>query len=126
MGCANAPVALGSATCVKILATLDVGPVADILAIDLGQTIWTSALDAAPGTIAQLRTASLDLVRYADPAQGSEFFSCVTESDQIAGPKPWNIVDAVLCAEGERGHHFPRAARGKKPPARPTRLASSK
>src|SRR5687768_240775 len=66
MGLAQAPVQLGSATCVEdILATLSAGPVPDILAVDSIQTLWTSALDAAPGTIAQVRTATHDLVRYA-------------------------------------------------------------
>ena len=40
-------------------------PPPDIVAIDSIQTIWTCALEAAPGTIAQVRTASFDLVRYA-------------------------------------------------------------
>src|SRR5580700_5746313 len=65
MGVGEAPVALGSATCVEdILATLDGGKPPGIIAIDSIQTIWTSQLEAAPGTIAQVRTASYDLVRY--------------------------------------------------------------
>ena len=54
----DAPVALGSATCIEdILSTLESGPVPGVVAIDSIQTIWTSALDAAPGTIPQVRTA---------------------------------------------------------------------
>jgi DNA repair protein RadA/Sms len=109
MGLADAPVALGSATCVEdILATLEAGPLPGIVAIDSIQTIWTSALDAAPGTIAQLRTASLDLVRYAK-ASGAAILLVghVTKDGQIAGPKAVeHLVDAVLYFEGERGHHF--------------------
>ncbi|HTW35639.1 MAG TPA: DNA repair protein RadA [Rhizomicrobium sp.] len=109
MGLGEAPVALGSATCVEdILATLDGGKPPGIIAIDSIQTIWTSQLEAAPGTIAQVRTASFDLVRYAK-ASGAALLLVghVTKDGQIAGPKAVeHLVDAVLYFEGERGHHF--------------------
>ena len=78
------------------------------VAIDSIQTLWTGALDAAPGTIAQVRTASFDLVRYAK-ATGAALMLVghVTKDGQIAGPKAVeHLVDAVLYFEGERGHHF--------------------
>jgi DNA repair protein RadA/Sms len=114
MGLADAPVALGSATCVEdILATLDSGAFENkgapgVVAIDSIQTIWTSALDAAPGTIAQVRTASFDLVRYAKTSGAALLLvGHVTKEGQIAGPKQVeHLVDAVLYFEGERGHHF--------------------
>ncbi|HTT81966.1 MAG TPA: DNA repair protein RadA [Rhizomicrobium sp.] len=109
MQLADAPVALGAATCVEdILATLEAGPTPGIVAIDSIQTIWTSALDAAPGTIAQLRTASFDLVRYAKTSGAALLLvGHVTKDGQIAGPKAVeHLVDAVLYFEGERGHHF--------------------
>ncbi|HEX3429693.1 MAG TPA: DNA repair protein RadA [Rhizomicrobium sp.] len=109
MGLADAPVLLASATCVEdILATLDAGPPPGLVAIDSIQTIWTSALDAAPGTIAQVRTASLDLVRYAKAGGAAVLLvGHVTKEGQIAGPKAVeHLVDAVLYFEGERGHHF--------------------
>ncbi len=109
MGLGDAPVALGSATGVEdILATLEQGRPPGIVAIDSIQTIWTSALEAAPGTIAQVRTASFDLVRYAK-ASGAALLLVghVTKDGQIAGPKAVeHLVDAVLYFEGERGHHF--------------------
>jgi DNA repair protein RadA/Sms len=109
MGLADAPVALGSATCVEdILSTLESGKPPGIVAIDSIQTIWTSALDAAPGTIAQVRTASFDLVRYAKQSGAALLLvGHVTKDGQIAGPKAVeHLVDAVLYFEGERGHHF--------------------
>ena len=109
MGLGDAPVALGAATCVEdILATLESGRPPGVVAIDSIQTIWTSALEAAPGTIAQVRTASFDLVRYAK-ASGAALLLVghVTKEGQIAGPKAVeHLVDAVLYFEGERGHHF--------------------
>ena len=109
MELAGAPVKLGSATCVEdILATLGTAPTPGILAIDSIQTIWTSSLEAAPGTIAQVRTATHDLVRFAK-ASGAALILVghVTKEGQIAGPKAVeHLVDAVLYFEGERGHHF--------------------
>jgi DNA repair protein RadA/Sms len=109
MGLGHAPVQLGSATCVEdILATLESGKTPDVIAIDSIQTIWTSALEAAPGTIAQVRTASFDLVRYAKVSGAALLLiGHVTKEGQIAGPKAVeHLVDAVLYFEGERGHHF--------------------
>jgi DNA repair protein RadA/Sms len=109
MGLSDAPLMLGAATNVEdILATLESGKPPDIVAIDSIQTLWTGALDAAPGTIAQVRTASFDLVRYAK-ASGAALLLVghVTKDGQIAGPKAVeHLVDAVLYFEGERGHHF--------------------
>jgi DNA repair protein RadA/Sms len=109
MGLSEAPVSLGSATCVEdILSTLEAGPVPDLIAIDSIQTIWTSAFEAAPGTIAQVRAASFDLVRYAKSTGAAiVLVGHVTKDGQIAGPKAVeHLVDAVLYFEGERGHQF--------------------
>lgn len=120
MGLSDAPLMLGAATCVEdILATLEgpsfqekggqgKGGAPGIVAIDSIQTLWTGALEAAPGTIAQVRTASFDLVRYAK-ASGAALLLVghVTKDGQIAGPRVVeHLVDAVLYFEGERGHHF--------------------
>jgi DNA repair protein RadA/Sms len=109
MGLSDAPLALGSATCVEdILTTLDKGKPPGVVAIDSIQTLWTGALEAAPGTIAQVRTASFDLVRYAKSSGAALILvGHVTKDGQIAGPKAVeHLVDAVLYFEGERGHQF--------------------
>ena len=109
MGVSDAPVALGSATCVEdILTTLDKGKPPGIVAIDSIQTLWTGALEAAPGTIAQVRTSCFDLVRYAKSSGAAVILvGHVTKDGQIAGPKAVeHLVDAVLYFEGERGHQF--------------------
>jgi DNA repair protein RadA/Sms len=109
MELSDAPVALGSATCIEdILSTLEMGKPPGVVAIDSIQTIWTSALEAAPGTIAQVRTASFDLVRYAKASGAAVILvGHVTKDGQIAGPKAVeHLVDAVLYFEGERGHQF--------------------
>src|SRR5436190_2364617 len=109
MGLSEAPLMLGAATNVEdILATIEAGHPPGIIAIDSIQTLWTGALDAAPGTVAQLRTASFDLVRYAKSSGAALLLvGHVTKDGQIAGPKAIeHLVDAVLYFEGERGHHF--------------------
>jgi DNA repair protein RadA/Sms len=109
MGLADAPLMLGGATNVEdILATLEAGRAPGIVVIDSIQTLWTGSLEAAPGTIAQVRTASFDLVRYAKSSGAALILvGHVTKDGQIAGPKAVeHLVDAVLYFEGERGHHF--------------------
>jgi DNA repair protein RadA/Sms len=109
MGVSDTPVLLGAATNIEdILATLETAKHPDIVVIDSIQTIWTGALEAAPGTIAQVRTASFDLVRYAKSTGAAVILvGHVTKDGQIAGPKAVeHLVDAVLYFEGERGHHF--------------------
>ena len=109
MELSDAPLHLGAATNVEdILATIEAGKPPGIIAIDSIQTLWTGALDAAPGTIAQVRTASFDLVRYAKSSGAALILvGHVTKDGQIAGPKVVeHLVDAVLYFEGERGHHF--------------------
>jgi DNA repair protein RadA/Sms len=87
---------------------LEAGRPPGIVAVDSIQTLWTGALEAAPGTIAQVRTASFDLVRYAKASSAALLLvGHVTKDGQIAGPKAVeHLVDAVLYFEGERGHHF--------------------
>ncbi len=118
MGLSDAPVALGAATCVEdILSTLDMGPPPGIIAIDSIQTIWTSALEAAPGTIAQVRTASFDLVRYAKSTGAALLLvGHVTKEGQIAGPKAGRA--SGRCGALFRGRArppFPCPARGEEP-----------
>src|SRR5204863_5029512 len=72
------------------------------------QTLWAEALEAAPGTVSQVRAATQSLVRYAK-AQGAALVLVghVTKDGQIAGPKVIeHMVDTVLYFEGDRGHAF--------------------
>jgi len=98
MNLSDSPVALGSATCVEdILATLDKGKPPGIVAIDSIQTLWTGTLEAAPGTIAQVRTASFDLVRYAK-STGAALIPGrpVTKTARLPGPK-WSSTWSTQC-----------------------------
>ncbi len=109
MGLSQTPLQLGAATCVEdIIATLSAGNTPEIIVIDSIQTVWSSALDAAPGTITQVRTSTHDLVRYAKTSNAAVILvGHVTKDGQIAGPKAVeHLVDAVLYFEGERAHQF--------------------
>ncbi|MDE3060076.1 MAG: DNA repair protein RadA, partial [Pseudomonadota bacterium] len=65
-------------------------------------------LDAAPGTVSQVRAASHELIKLAKK-RGLTLFLVghVTKDGQIAGPRVLeHMVDTVLYFEGERGHQF--------------------
>ena len=109
LGLADARVGLASETNLSnILATLGDDRPPDLVIIDSIQTLWADTLDAAPGTVSQVRAAALALIRYAKMA-GSALLLVghVTKDGQIAGPKVIeHMVDTVLYFEGDRGHPF--------------------
>ncbi len=109
LGLSDAPMALACETnLANILATLADGKRPDLVVVDSIQTLWADGLDAAPGTVSQVRAATQSLIRYAK-AQGSALVLVghVTKEGQIAGPKVIeHMVDTVLYFEGDRGHAF--------------------
>jgi DNA repair protein RadA/Sms len=109
LGLSGAPLALACETnLANILATLSEGERPDLVVVDSIQTLWAEALEAAPGTVSQVRAATQALVRFAK-AQGSALVLVghVTKDGQIAGPKVIeHMVDTVLYFEGDRGHAF--------------------
>jgi len=109
LGLAHAPLELASETSLSnVLATLAEGKPADLVVIDSIQTLWADGLEAAPGTVSQVRAAAQALIRFAK-AEGSALLVVghVTKDGQIAGPKVIeHMVDTVLYFEGDRGHPF--------------------
>ncbi len=109
LGLSDAPVALACETSLAhILATLEAGPPPDLIVIDSIQTLWAEAIEAAPGTVSQVRAAAQALIRHAK-ASGSALLLVghVTKDGQIAGPKVIeHMVDTVLYFEGDRGHTY--------------------
>ena len=109
LGLAHAPVALGTETnLANIVATLGstVPPV--LVIIDSVQTLWSESVEAAPGTITQLRGCASALISHAK-GSGSTLVLVghVTKDGQIAGPKVIeHMVDTVLYFEGLSGHQF--------------------
>lgn len=102
-------IALGADTQVEdILATLQRETGVRLLIIDSIQTMWTENVDAAPGTVSQVRASAQILIRYAKQHDVTVVLvGHVTKDGQIAGPRVVeHMVDAVLQFEGEGGHRF--------------------
>jgi DNA repair protein RadA/Sms len=109
LGLSDAPVALAAETSLTdILATLGDEKHVDLVVIDSIQTLWSDALEAAPGTVSQVRAATQSLVRFAKSrASALLLVGHVTKDGNIAGPKVIeHMVDTVLSFEGDRGHPF--------------------
>ena len=79
-----------------------------LLVIDSIQTIFSSAIPSAPGSIAQVREASGAIIVLAKKTGLTTFLiGHVTKDGAIAGPRLLeHMVDTVLYFEGERGHSF--------------------
>jgi DNA repair protein RadA/Sms len=109
LGMLSPQVQLASATSVRdIVASLDTPSAPDVVIIDSVQTMYLDNLDAAPGTVSQVRAASHELIKLAKK-RGITLFLVghVTKDGQIAGPRVLeHMVDTVLYFEGERGHQF--------------------
>ncbi len=105
----GAPLELASATVVEdVLAALERGDPPALLVIDSIQTMASAGIEAAPGTVSQIRTAADLLIRFAK-RHGTALFLIghVTKDGQIAGPRVLeHMVDTVLYFEGERGHRY--------------------
>lgn len=109
LGLADAPVRLAAETSVEdILTTLEADEPPHLVILDSIQTLWTSQVDSAPGTVTQVRTAAQAMIRYAKKTGTTIILvGHVTKDGQIAGPRVVeHMVDAVFYFEGEGGHQF--------------------
>ncbi len=109
LGLADAPVQLAAETHVEdILATLSHGERPALVVIDSIQTMFTDAVDSAPGTVTQVRASAQALIRFAKTVGTAiVLVGHVTKDGQVAGPRVVeHMVDAVLSFEGDGAHHF--------------------
>lgn len=100
----------------KLAAETSLGPILDgmmaerpdVVIIDSIQTLWTDALGAAPGTIAQVRACAQELTRFAKKRGTCVILvGHVTKDGQIAGPRVVeHMVDSVLYFEGDKAGQF--------------------
>jgi DNA repair protein RadA/Sms len=76
--------------------------------IDSIQTVYTSSLPSAPGSVAQVRESAAELLRFAKGTGTAVLLvGHVTKEGQIAGPRVLeHIVDTVLYFEGDRQHAY--------------------
>jgi DNA repair protein RadA/Sms len=109
LGLADAPVMLGAETNIAdILKTIEGHGKTDLVIIDSIQTMWSPALDAAPGTVSQVRTAGQELIHFAKKNNTALILvGHVTKDGQIAGPRVLeHMVDTVVYFEGDLGDQF--------------------
>jgi len=86
-----------------------------LVVIDSIQTLYSSQLDAAPGSVSQVRECTAELLRFAKESGMPVFIvGHITKDGAIAGPKVLeHMVDTVLQFEGDR-HHVYRILRAVK------------
>ena len=79
-----------------------------LLVVDSIQTLYTPDLDAAPGSVSQVRECGLRLLRLAkDRSLPILLIGHVTKDGAVAGPRTLeHMVDAVLYLEGDRHHGY--------------------
>jgi len=79
-----------------------------LLVIDSIQTLSTSSIDAAPGSVSQVRECGLRLLRLAkERSLPILLIGHVTKDGSVAGPRTLeHMVDAVLYLEGESHHGY--------------------
>src|SRR5512142_3244458 len=79
-----------------------------VLVVDSVQTVFTSELPSAPGSVSQVREVSGRLMLHAKRTGIPTFLiGHVTKDGAIAGPRVLeHIVDTVLYFEGDKGHAF--------------------
>src|SRR5919199_5858956 len=105
---------LGGAEKVEILAETELETVCatlererpEVCVIDSVQTLFSSDVASAPGSVAQVREAAARLLRVAKGAHVATFLvGHVTKDGTVAGPRGLeHLVDCVLQFEGDRYH----------------------
>ena len=108
LGLTDSPLILAAETNLRdILTTLDLEK-PDLVIIDSIQTMWADHIEAAPGSVSQVRSSAHELTTYAKRKGVSVIMvGHVTKDGQIAGPRiVEHMVDTVLYFEGERNHQF--------------------
>ncbi len=116
---------LGGAPDVEILAETELEVVCatlererpDVCVIDSVQTLYSSEIGSAPGSVAQVREAAARLLRVAKESGVATFLvGHVTKDGSVAGPRVLeHLVDCVLQFEGDRyrEHRVLRAVKNR-------------
>ena len=114
---------LGGAAGVEILAETSLETICatlererpDVCVIDSVQTLWSSDVGSAPGSVGQVREAAARLLRVGkENGVAMLLVGHVTKDGSVAGPRVLeHLVDCVLQFEGER-YHAHRVLRASK------------
>jgi DNA repair protein RadA/Sms len=78
------------------------------IVIDSIQTVYTSQITSAPGSVSQIRESAAQLMIHAKQTNTTTFLvGHVTKDGSIAGPRILeHMVDTVLYFEGDKGHPY--------------------
>lgn len=109
LGVSGDALQIASANAVRdIISTLDGANAPKMVIIDSIQTMYVDMIEAAPGTVSQVRACSNELIKFAKKRGVALFLvGHVTKDGQIAGPRVMeHMVDTVLYFEGDRGHPY--------------------
>ncbi|MBI1835904.1 MAG: DNA repair protein RadA [Flavobacteriia bacterium] len=79
-----------------------------LMVIDSIQTLYSSHIESAPGSISQVRECTAQLLRYAKQTNTPVFLiGHITKEGSLAGPKVLeHMVDTVMQFEGDRNHVY--------------------
>jgi DNA repair protein RadA/Sms len=109
LGVGQMPLELLAETCVEtVLGHLAARADLQVLAIDSIQTLFSEALESAPGSVSQLRECTAQLVRFAKQRNvATVLIGHVTKEGTLAGPRVLeHMVDTVLYFESDLGSRF--------------------
>jgi DNA repair protein RadA/Sms len=108
LGLVNAPIELLAEVQLEAIVAAIGATLPEIVVVDSIQTIYTEALQSAPGSVAQVRECAAQLTRLAKQRGVVIIFvGHVTKEGAIAGPRVLeHIVDAVLYFEGDPHSSF--------------------
>jgi len=108
LGLSGEGIRLLAETCVERILAVAAAEPPRVMVIDSIQTLFTELLQAAPGSVSQVRETAAQLVRWAKQVQTAIFLvGHVTKEGALAGPRVLeHMVDTVLYFEGESGGPF--------------------
>jgi DNA repair protein RadA/Sms len=108
IGVAGGQVRLVSETAVERILEAACREKPRVMVLDSIQTLYTEALQSAPGSVAQVRESAAQLVRFAKQSGTAMFLvGHVTKEGMLAGPRVLeHMVDTVLYFEGDAGDRY--------------------
>lgn len=109
LGLSESQVMLSASSNIRdVLMALDVPNGPKVVVVDSIQTMYIDNIEAAPGTVSQVRGCTAELIRVAKARDVVVVLvGHVTKEGTIAGPRVLeHMVDAVFYFEGDRGHQF--------------------
>jgi len=108
IGVAGGRVRLVSETAVERILEVARRETPQVMVLDSIQTLYTAALQSAPGSVAQVRESAAQLVRFAKQSGTAMFLvGHVTKEGMLAGPRVLeHMVDTVLYFEGDPGDRY--------------------